>query len=121
MAKNTHLKARPNEITVSHSQVDTPLLDVNAIERFQSFRPDIVDFIIEETRKESESRRKNEARVNQYIFIEKLGGLFLAVFVACCGIFGSLYVAERGFEKLSWIIASACIGSLAVALLRRDK
>ncbi len=62
MAKNTRVKARNanNEISVSHSEVDTPVLDVNAIERLHDMgRNDIVDFILDETKKEAENRRKN--------------------------------------------------------------
>ncbi|WP_311335945.1 hypothetical protein [Cardiobacterium hominis] len=38
------------------------MLDVNALERLHQFRPDIVDFVIEQTRAEAENRRKLEKK-----------------------------------------------------------
>ncbi len=54
-------------------------------------------------------------------FIERMGALFLAVVIAIGGIVGSMYAAMNGYEKLSWIIASTCIGSLAIAFLKRNR
>ena len=48
--KNTRVEARnpqDNELHVSHTELDSPVLDVNALERLHQFRPDIVDFVIE--------------------------------------------------------------------------
>ena len=47
---------------VSHTELDSPVLDVNALERLHQFRPDIVDFVIEQTRAEAENRRKLEKK-----------------------------------------------------------
>ena len=44
--KNTQVKAKNsvgNEISLSHSQTDSPILDVNSLERLNAFRPDLVD------------------------------------------------------------------------------
>jgi len=98
--KNTQVKAKNsvgNEISLSHSQTDSPILDVNSLERLNAFRPDLVDFIIKETGEEA------------------------AAGIATGGIFGSIYAAANGYEKLSWIIASTCIGSLAIAFLKRNR
>ncbi len=123
MAKNTQVSARnkDKEIQVSHSEIDSPVLDVNGLERLHNFRPDIVDFVLEETRKEAESRRKQEGRVNMFVFVERVGALLLASGLGAGGIFGSIYAAMHGFEKLAVAIAVTCIGSLAVAFLKRDK
>lgn len=50
-----------------------------------------------------------------------MGALLLAAGMAVGGIYGSIYAASNGYEKLSWIIASTCIGSLGVAFLKRKK
>ena len=63
--KNTRVEARNpqgNELRVSHTELDSPVLDVNALERLHQFRPDIVDFVIEQTRAEAENRRKLEKK-----------------------------------------------------------
>lgn len=122
MAKNTQIKARNanSEIHLSHSQVDTPLLDVNSIERLQKFRPDIVNFVVEQTKLEAEHRRTSDRKMINYTFIERIGALLLGALIGVGSVVGSIYAALLGFETLAGIIASVGLGSLAVAFLRRD-
>ena len=122
--KNTQVKAKNsvgNEFSLSHSQTDSPIIDVNGLERLNSFRPDLVDFVIKETGEEAKNRRKREVKIDWFTFIERMGALLLAAGMAVGGIFGSIYAAMNGYEKLSWIIASTCIGSLAIAFLKRNR
>jgi hypothetical protein len=61
--KNTRLEVRNrhgNELQVSYTELDSPVLDVNALERMHQFRPDIVDFVIEQTKAEAEFCHKQE-------------------------------------------------------------
>lgn len=123
MAKNTQIKAKNanSEISLSHSQIDSPLFDVNALERLQQFRPDIVDFVVEQTKIEAEHRREQDSRIVGYTFYERIGALLLATLIGIGSIGGAIYSATLGFETLAGIIASVGLGSLAVAFLRRDK
>lgn len=123
MAKNTQIKARNanSEIHLSHSQVDSPILDVRSLEHLQQFRPDIVDFVVEQTKKEAEHRRKQDSRMISYTFIERIGALLLGAFIGVGSITGAIYAAILGFETLATTIAAVGLGSLAVAFLRRDK
>lgn len=107
---------------VSHTELDSPVLDVNALERLHQFRPDIVDFVIEQTRAEAENHRKLEKKKIVWLtFIERMSGILLAAGVCTGGIFGAIQAASHGYEKLSLTIAISCIGTLAVAFLRRQK
>ncbi|WP_159991576.1 hypothetical protein [Pelistega ratti] len=122
--KSTHVKAKStlgDEISLSHSQTDSPVLDVNALERLHQFRPDIVDFIIEQTSKEAEFRRKEAKRINSFTFVERIGALALATIIGGGSIYGSIYAAQQGNSKLGIAIAVVGLGSLAVAFLRRNK
>lgn len=123
-SKNTQVRAkgaRGDEVQVSHSQTDSPIIDVASLEKLQTFRPDIVDFVIEQTKAEAEYRRKRDDRVDWFVFIERMGGIVLAGVVCAGGIFGSVYAANQGHEKLAMVIAVSCIGTLAVAYLNRKK
>ena len=123
-SKNTQIKAKNtqgSELHLSHTQVDSPVLDVTALERLHQFRPDIVDFVIEQTRLEAENRRRHEQRIAWFTFIERMGGIILAAGVCIGGIIGSIEAASRGYEKLAITIAVSCIGTLAVAYLRRKR
>ncbi|VEH67328.1 Uncharacterised protein [Rodentibacter pneumotropicus] len=81
----------------------------------------MVDFVVQQTTKEAENRRKREVKIDWFTFIERMGALLLAAGIATGGIYGSIYAAMNGYEKLSWIIASTCIGSLAIAFLKRNR
>ena len=50
-----------------------------------------------------------------------MSGILLAAGVCAGGIFGAIQAASHGYEKLSLTIAISCIGTLAVAFLRRQK
>lgn len=123
-SKNTQVRARGatgDEVQVSHSQTDSPIIDVASLEKLQSFRPDIVDFVIEQTKAEAEYRRQENKRINTFTFIEHMGGIVLAGMVCMVGVFGSVYAANQGHERLAIAIALSCIGTLAVAYLNRKK
>jgi len=121
-SKNTRISAKNrtgNEVSLSHSQTDSPIIDVASLERLQSFRPDLVDFVKEQTQKEAQWRRENESRIVWFTFIERIGGILLAFAVCAFGVFGSIWAADHGHEKLAMTIAAVCIGTLAVAYLKR--
>lgn len=121
-SKNTQVKARNikgEELHLSQSQSDSPILDVNSLERLQQFRPDIVDFVIQQTLAEAEHRRRENKRIHTFTFIERMGGIFVSILICLFGIFGSIYAFRHGSEKLAIVIASVSIGTLAVAYLRR--
>ncbi len=122
-SRNTQVKARKDlngdEISLSHSQTDTPLIDVQSLAKLHEFRPDAVDFVLNQTKEEAEHRRKSESKMITYTFIERMGGLVLACLICISGIGGSIYAAIHGYEKLGIAIATVTIGSLAVAFLKR--
>lgn len=123
-SKNTQVRTRNDrgeELHLSQSQTDSPILDVHSIERLQQFRPDIVDFIIRQTKEEADFRRKETKRVNTFAFVERLGGILVSILICLFGIFGSIYAFTQGSENLAMTIAGVSIGTLAVAYLRRKR
>lgn len=121
-SKSTQVKARNDrgeELHLSESQTDSPILDVNSLERLQQFRPDIVDFVIKQTAAEAEYRRQESKRIHTFTFIERMGGILVSILICLFGIFGSIYAFRNGSEKLAIVIAAVSIGTLAVAYLRK--
>ena len=120
--KNTQVKARNNkgdEVHLSQSQTDSPILDIHSLEKLHQFRPDIVDIVIQQTVIEAENRRRETTRINIFTFIERMGGILISVAICGFGIFGSIYALKNGSENLAMTIAAVCIGTLAVAYLKR--
>ncbi|WP_155802213.1 hypothetical protein [Helicobacter cetorum] len=44
----------------------------------------------------------------------------IVVFIVIVGVGASIYCAIKGFKELSLTIVGICLGSLAIAVLRRD-
>jgi hypothetical protein len=105
-----------------HSQeTDAPILPVAQLQHLHEFRPDLVDFVIEQTREEARHRRVQDTRVNWFIFVERVFGQLAAIVVAVLGIGGGIYAGLNGQPWLGGTIASVTIGTLAVAFLRRNQ
>jgi hypothetical protein len=116
---NAHAKSRDGaELLVQDTQSDAPLLPLAGIERLHKIRPDRVDRVFEQTQIEAETRRIEQRRINNFVFIERIAALILAMLMGLCGIGGGIYAALQGHDWLGGVVASVTIGSLAVALLR---
>ena len=115
-----HTNKRGDQLTVQTQETDSPILPVAQLEQLHGFRPDLVDFVISQTSIEADYRKRQDAVVNRYIFIERLIGQFAAIFVGFLGIGGGVYAGVNGQPWLGGVIASVTIGTLAVAFLRRS-
>lgn len=92
-----HVKNRTgSEMLVQDSHSDAPLLPIAGIERLHAIRPDRVDWVFEQTQIEAETRRKEQARINTFIFVERLAGMLAALSIGVCGIGGGIYACLAG-------------------------
>ncbi|MBB2486314.1 hypothetical protein H5407_13910 [Mitsuaria sp. WAJ17] len=107
------------ELTVDAHETDALALPVPQLERLHTFRPDLVDFVVDETRKEAAHRRAQDNRINTYVFVERMFGQLAALLVAAGGIGGGVYAGLNGQAVLGGTIATITIGTLAVAFLQR--
>lgn len=112
-------KTTDGELAVSSHDSDSPILPVAQLEQLHSFRPDLVDFVIKQTELEAEHRRKQVVRVDYFIFTERVVGMVCAVVVCSIGVVGGGYVGLHGQPWLGGVIASAALGTLAVAFVRK--
>lgn len=108
-----------DQLTVHSQESDAPILPVPQLKELQDFRPDLVDFVIDQTQQEAEHRRKQASRINIFVFIERLLGQLLGIAVASMGIGGGIYAGLHGQPWLGGTIASVSVGTLAVAYIRR--
>ncbi len=121
--KSTHVRAGSTnaEMMVSHQSSDSPLLPVIDLEKLHQFRPDLVDFVVQQTTLETESRRSRVKQSNIFIFIERICGLLFALIIGLAGIFGGIYAGLNGLSWLGGVIATATVGTLAVAFIYGKK
>jgi hypothetical protein len=109
-----------DQITLHSQDTDALILPVPQLEALHQFRPDLVDLVVKETQLEAAHRRKQEVRVNVFIFVERLIGQIAAVLLASMGIAGGIYAGVKDQPWLGGVIVSATIGTLAVSFIRRN-
>lgn len=110
-----------SEVVVHQQETDSPILPVAQLEQLHSFRPDLVDFVVEETRNEAAHRRKLESRGYWLMFTERVFGQVCAVIVALTGMGGAIYLGMNGEPVLGGAIATAMISGLAAAFIASKK
>ncbi len=106
-------------MVVQDNHSDSPLLPIDGIERLHAIRPDRVDWVFEQTQIEAETRRREQLRLNSFVFIERLAGMLAALLIGIFGIGGGIYAALKGHDWLGGVVATTTIGTLAVAFLNR--
>ncbi len=120
-ARVTHRKDGNSELTVSEHETDSPVIPVAQLERLQVFKPDAVDWVIQQTQIEAEHRRKETIRINRFVFIENLLGQIFSLIIGLAGIGGGSWVAVSGQPWAGGTIATSAITGLAVVFLTGRK
>ena len=87
------------------------------IEQLHKFRPDAVDWIIQQTQIEADYRRKETQRLNTFTLVERILGQVFALIIGLTGIVGGSYVALNGQPAAGGTIASVAITGLAAVFL----
>jgi hypothetical protein len=120
MAKTTtaNVRNRHGDLTVQHHETDSPLLPVAQLEHLHQFKPDAVDFVIEQTKIEADYRRSETQRLNTLVFVERVIGQVFALLIGLSGIFSGAYVAVNGQPTAGATIASLSLTGLAVVFLK---
>lgn len=117
--KSTTAKATSgnNSLTVQQHTTDSPILPAAQLEKLHQFRPDIVDWVISQTQIESEHRRKQDTKINRYVFVERILGQIFALVIGLSGIGAGGYVALHGEPAAGGTIAGLAITGLAAVFL----
>ncbi len=108
---------RDSELTVQQQETDSPIIPVLQLEHLQRFKPEAVDWVIQQTQVEAEYRRAEQKRVNSLVFTERTLGQIFALVIGLAGISGGAYVALQNQPWAGATIASVAITGLAVVFL----
>lgn len=120
----TTVEKRPDNsgaLTIQEQEIDTPILPVEQMERLHAFKPEAIDWLLEETSKEAEDRRKRQARIDWFVFWERFCGQFFGLLIGIAGVVGGVFAAIKGFPGAGGTIATVSIGTLAVAFIGKLK
>jgi len=115
------MSRRDGEFTIQQHETDSPILPVAQLEHLQKFKPDAVDWVIQQTLAESEFRRRETHRINTFIFAERLLGQIFSLLIGLAGITSGGYIAVQGQPWAGGTIATASITGLAVVFLTGRK
>jgi hypothetical protein len=110
---------RHGDLEIRQHESDSPMLPMDHLERFTAFKPEGVDFILDQTRIEADYRRKQGHSVNTFVFAERMFGQFFALVIGLGGIFGGVSATIRGYEMAGIAISTISIGTLAVVFVTR--
>lgn len=123
MAKSqtTKISNRDQEVTFQRHETDSPIIPAAQLEKLNEFKPDAVDWVIEQTTVEANFRREETSRVNGFIFFERILGQICALVIGLVGIVGGSWAVLNDQPAGAVIASSAFIGLVAVFLQNRKK
>jgi hypothetical protein len=111
--QTTASRSSNGDLTVQQHETDSPIIPVPQLEKLQTFRPDLVDWVINQTQTEAEHRRAENKRINLFIFIERLVGQIFAFVIGMAAIGVGAYIALNGQPWAGATIAGVAITGLA--------
>ena len=119
MGRSTTAKVnrRNGDLTLQQHDSDSPILPVAQLEQLSIFKPDAVDWVIQQTQVEAEYRRKETLRLNSFVLIERIVGQVFALIIGVTGIISGSYVALNGQPAAGGTIATVALTGLAVVFL----
>ena len=119
MGRSTTAKVsrRNGDLTLQQHDSDSPILPVAQLEQLSLFKPEAVDWVIQQTQVEAEYRRKETLRLNSFVLIERIIGQVFALIIGVTGIISGSYVALNGQPTAGGTIATVALTGLAVVFL----
>lgn len=115
MAAHTSVQARHNDghqVSLQHTSTDSPILPAENLKVLFDLSPSLVEFVVEQTKLEATHRRKEESKVNWFVFLERVSGIVAGTFVAISGLGIAAYLVVNGHD---W--AGVTLGTVELALI----
>jgi hypothetical protein len=124
MAKHTQVKAQNqngNSLQLTQHETDSPVLPVAQLEQLQAFRPDLVDWVRDQTESEAVARRARQSRVDVFIFAERIAGLLAGTLISCLGMGAAIFLALKGQATVACVIGGGTLVGLVTVLVQGKK
>ena len=121
MGNHTQVKAVSNQgdqFQLQHTSTDSPILPVESMRELMAINPKLVDFVVEETRKEAAYRRSEQKKVDWFIFIERIAAIGAPVLVAIVGLVLSAAVIYYGHDWAGVAIGGASLGTIVTIIAK---
>lgn len=113
------VRLSPQQLELVAKEEDAPLPSADELAKLHSFRPDLVDVAVKESRDEIAHRRKQEIKVSLYVFIERMLGLIFATLLTGASLWVSYLLAMSNHDVAAGVIFSGTLASIVAAILKR--
>lgn len=113
------VRLSPQQLELVAKEEDAPLPSADELAKLHSFRPDLVDVAVKESREEIAHRRKQEIKVSLYVFIERMAGLIIATLLTGASLWVSYLLAMSNHDVAAGVIFSGTLASIIAAILKR--
>jgi len=112
-----HQSSDGEHFQVTAHETDSPILPIGHLEQLHQFRPDLVDWVLQRTEAEAEERRRRQRRIDRFIFIERVGGLFGGIWVALAGMSAAVYLAVHEAQAVAAVIGGGTLVSIVSIII----
>jgi uncharacterized membrane protein len=111
------LRDKDRHVTVSQHETDSPVLPIAQIQRLKEIHPERVDWVFEETSKESTFRRNEVARVNTFTFIERIAAQCFGLVIGGASLYAAYMLAMAGHDVVAGVIGGTTVVGLVTAFV----
>jgi uncharacterized membrane protein len=112
---------KDRHVTVSQHETDSPVLPIAQIQRLKDIHPERVDWVFDETSKESSFRRAEVSRVNTFTFIERIGAQCFGLVIGCASLYAAYLLAMAGHDVVAGLIGGTTVVGLVTAFVVGSK
>lgn len=124
MAKHTQVRAQHsqgNSVQLTQHETDSPVLPVSQLQQLHTFRPDLVDWVRDQTENEALARRQRTSRIDLFILVERLAGLVAGTMISCIGMGAAVFLALKNQPTVASIIGGGTLVGLVTVLVQGKK
>lgn len=109
-----------HQLSLNHTSTDSPLLPAENLRQLKEINPDIVDWVLEQTVIEAQSRRGQERRVEWFIFIERMSGVLMGGFIAALGFVVGAYLIINGHDWAGVTLCGTTLTTIVAVLVTKE-
>lgn len=106
-----------NENTI----IESPILPVENLRQLSEIDSALIPWVISQIECEAAHRRREENKVNSFVFIERLSGIVAGTFVAIFGLALGAYLVMQNHDLAGVTISGVGLATIVSVLVSKNK
>lgn len=90
------------------------------MQQLQQIDPALVQWVVNQTEIEASHRRRENARVNTFVFIERVSGVVAGAGVAVLGFLAGAYLVMNGHEWAGVALCGSTLATIVAVLVTKQ-